>query len=243
MNALGRYKETRGLSYEQVADELSALLGKPIKAKGVQLRSGTAKVPPAWADALGLDLDVSPADDWVLSDDEAADEPRRRVESDPPKAPSGAPIRTGAPLASSDYAAVRERIAQAYGAMGAGFSMVTHNDGYSEVSKFYGTNLADAWVAAAKENKHVAQIVAFMESGGPVGELVVAHVILVLGFVYVSGRAESLGFLYGKFEPYHRKAAAELVVAAAEAETEHFHGTDPRSAAHPMGEPDPASRS
>ena len=57
--------------------------------------------------------------------------------------------------------------------MGAGASMITQNQGFGAVSDAYSHDIADAWVNAAKENQNVAKIVAFLDSGGPVGELIV----------------------------------------------------------------------
>jgi hypothetical protein len=103
-----------------------------------------------------------------------------------------------------------------YGAIGAGVAIATRNDGYGKVADAYSHDLARAWIAAAKENEQVAKIVSFLESGGPVGELVIAHVVLVGGFIYVSGRGPDLDFLYaGKFGSYR---AVQLRARAAEAE-------------------------
>ena len=56
MNALGLYKEQNGLTDDDVANTLSALLGKKITPQGVKLKSGKGKVPQPWAEALGLEL-------------------------------------------------------------------------------------------------------------------------------------------------------------------------------------------
>lgn len=113
--------------------------------------------------------------------------------------------------------------------------MATHNEGFSAVADSYAPNIADAWIAAAKENKNVAKIVAFMESGGPVGELVVAHVILVFGWAYVSGRGPALDFLYGgKFSGY-RAAALHAVREAEFAATAGVNGSAANGSPDPVG--------
>ncbi len=225
MNRLSEYRDTRGLTNEQVADELSALLGKKIGAPGVNLWANRDRPPKAWAAALGLD-DEAPvtatadASFFAVDEDDqgppAGQSSSTRSEDGPPKAPAGA--RHAATSPGGDYSLVRDRIAKAYAAIGAGATMVTHNEGYGAVADLYKDDLANAWIAAARENQNVAKIVAFMESGGPVGELVVAHVILVLGFVYVSGRAPALQAIYGReLSAYHASAHAQAVADEAAA--------------------------
>ena len=221
MNALGVYKDENGLTDEDVASTLSALLGKKITPQGVKLKSGKGKVPQPWAEALGLDLGDPDEylDDFGAPSESTSDIPM--ASSEPPRAPSGAKF-ANSPRASTggDYAQVRERIAKAYGAIGAGVSMVSGNQGYAEVTNTYSNDLAQAWVNAARENKNVAKIVEFMNSGGPVGELVMAHIILVLGFAYVSGRGPQLDFLYA--DRFGRYRAASVAQREAEAAAEGY---------------------
>lgn len=216
-NALGRWIDERGISYAEAADTISALTGKRINANSVKLWTGRPTVPKAWAAALELDLTAPaarPAEEW------AGTPPPSAASSEgfePPADPGGPriPMQGSPPPAgggAGEYGIVRERIAQAYAAMGAGASMISHNEGYARVADSYKDDLAKAWVSAAKESKNVAKIVEFMQSGGAVGELVVSHFILVLGWVYVSGRAPGLHSIYGRFEPYHRAAAVARVV-------------------------------
>jgi hypothetical protein len=73
-----------------------------------------------------------------------------------------------------------------------------------------------------------------MQSGGPVGELVIAHLILVGGFVYVSGRGPDLDFLYaGKFSG-HRALAAQRILEAERAEWADANGSAPVGAQGPV---------
>lgn len=216
VNALGRYREENGLTWEQVAEQISTATDKPVQAHGVKMRGGKGKVPPLWAEALNLtEQDEEPHQDEPAPPSLG---PTVRDEGDPPQAPEGAPRRPSpGPATSGDYSVVRERIGKAYAAIGAGAAMVTHNNGYAAVADLYKDDIANAWVSAARENKNVAKIVSFMESGGPVGELVVAHVILVLGFVYVSGRAPALSVLYGNNLGQFHEAAARAVWEAEQA--------------------------
>jgi len=222
-NRLAEYRDARGLDNDAVASELSALLGKPISAQSVNLWGNKPKPPAAWAKALGLDPEpVIEEAAWVPPP--AGDfPPPAGPDLDPPMMPPGARQTARPADPGGDYSLVRGRIAKAYNAVGAGMSMATRNDGYGAVTESYSDDIAQAWVAAARENVHVAKIVAFMESGGPVGELVVSHIILVLGFVYVSGRAPALHAIYGKFDRYHNAAAHSL---AAEQRAADLDGPD-----------------
>ena len=238
MNALGLYKEQNGLTDDDVANTLSALLGKKITPQGVKLKSGKGKVPQPWAEALGLELgdpdDMFLDDSTPLSGSSSVDD-IPMASSEPPRAPSGARFSSPRPSAGGDYAQVRDRIAKAYGAIGAGAAMVSGNQGYAEVTNAYSQDLAQAWVNAARENKNVAKIVEFMNSGGPVGELVMAHIILVLGFAYVSGRGPQLDFLYA--DKFGRYRAAAVAQREAEAAAEgYFDGPADQGAAGFMGD-------
>jgi hypothetical protein len=237
-NTLFKYRDERNLTNELVASELSALLGKRITPAGVHLWGTRRRPPKAWADALGIAWEDDEPDlaDFIPDDTAGDGEPQERHArvkvGDPPRRPDDArsPSR---PVAGGDLALVRDRIAKFYGAIGAGASMITQNDGYGKVADVYSGELADAWIAAAKANANVARVVQFMESGGPVGELVVCHVILTLGFVYVSGRGPDLDFLYqGQFGKYRATALSR----AAAGEAEGFDGAGQNGASHPVAD-------
>ncbi len=219
---LGKFIDAKGWSYDETAETISALIGKPVKPNTVKLWSGMKRNPPqTWVAALGIDLDsptggAAPAEEIPFDFTQPPPTVGEPPSFEPPTDPAGPrtiPMREQGPAPlGSEYGDVRNRIAQAYGAIGAGMTMVTHNDGYAVTFDTYKDNLAAAWVAAAKDNKNVARIVEFMESGGAVGELVVAHIILTFGLVYVSGRAPALGSIYGKkLEPYHLVAAGRRI--------------------------------
>lgn len=232
-NLIRGIREETGASHDEIAALLTDRLGRTISAARVKvIEKDPGRLPKSWAAALGLD--APPQGDGQ----EPADGLR---ESAPPRPPSEDAVqpRAASPaqgVDSSGFGAVRDRIAKFYGAVGAGTSMLTQNDGYAKVADAYSRDLADAWIAAARENVNVAKIVAFMESGGPVGELVIAHLILVGGFVYVSGRGPDLDFLYaGKFESYRRAAALRAAAADVDGEPG-FNGSAPVGAAGPVGD-------
>jgi hypothetical protein len=231
--------DDNGLTADEVAARLSDHLGREVKPLTVNLRSGKAKTPPEWAQVLGLDTsdDGEPEDVFVAANAPPTEgAPSGRAENDPPRKPAGTPTTVRVP--AGDLSLVRERIAKAYSAMGAGASMITQNQGYGAVSDAYSNEIAAAWVAAAKENQNVAKIVAFLDSGGPVGELIIAHLILVGGWVYVSGRGPALDFLYaGKFDGYRRLAISHGNTAAQDhAADEGFAASSVNGATYPVGD-------
>jgi hypothetical protein len=244
MGALRDYRELHGLSREQLADELTEALGRPVKPSTIanyESRSPN-RLPKSWqrvltlagpSPSVGIDEPAAWAGDPVSSQSQTGVR-----EGEPPRPPDGVRPPTAASVSagpSGEFSMVRDRIAKAYSAIGAGASMLTQNNGYSAVADAYSNDLARAWVAAAQENQNVKRIVEFMESGGPVGELVVAHLILVGGFVYVSGRGPALDFLYqGKFGGY-RSAAAQQIAESEAAESS--NGSAAFDSARLVGEP------
>ena len=219
MNQLGVYMEETGRTADEVAVDLTAILGRKIGPEGVKLHSRRPKAPKAWAAALGLPAEEEPAAASFFEpepgDADAAAQPLGRDEGEPPTPPQGAKVVR--PPAPSGQAAVKQRLEYAYGAIGAGATLVTGNHGYEAVADHYAPNLADGWLKAAEVSPTVAKIVRFLDSGGPVGELVIGHVILILGFAYISGRGPDLAFLYGRFDGYRAAAIAEAVRREAEA--------------------------
>jgi hypothetical protein len=248
-NELRDFRERKGMSRQEVADLLNETLDRkhgrpPISESGIRMYE-RRKLPRSWRVALGLGLEASstgtvydfPSADPSLDDGEPG--PGAARLDDPPMMPPGARVQTPRPMDAApggEMSLVRDRIAKAYNAVGAGLSMATRNDGYSAVTHAYSADLAAAWTNAARENKNVAAIVAFMESGGPVGELVVCHLILVCGFVYVSGRAPALGSILGdSLAPFHRAAAEHKERERLEAEANEFASAG-NGAARPLGD-------
>jgi hypothetical protein len=236
MNGLSEYMARTGRTPDEVATDLTALLGKKIGAGGVRLHSSRAKTPKAWAEALGIS-DTQPEPERPFDDiplDASLGEPgMTRDDGEPPAPPPGARVTTRAPGGTISLQA-KARIEMAYTAVGAGATLITSNKGYEDVASNYAPTLADAWLKAAETNPTIAKIVRFMESGGPVGELVVGHVILVLGFAYISGRGPDLDIIYGKFAGHRANAIATARVREAEA---HLNGSGTATAEGVVGQP------
>jgi hypothetical protein len=166
--------EAHGLDDETLAAELSTKLGKEIKPGGVKRFSHYNKIPKTWAEALS----IPPSNE--AQSEEGTDAPQR-PSSAPPTAPPGSKML----LPAGDVA--RERIAQTYGLIGGGISAATGNKGYSIVVDDCAPGIAAAWLKAAEENDFARRVVSLMSAGGATGELVLTHIILVSGLMYVSG--------------------------------------------------------
>lgn len=213
MNAIGRYREDRGLSHEDMARELSARLGRDINPSGVKIWERRPKPPKDWIRVLDIPAadngppykDSSlPPDEWGEGPSGPAGEARfREQDTEAPKAPAGAKV---IPLHARSLSTSKDRIEKLYRTIGAAASMGTGNDGYAAVSNEMAPHIAEQWIKAAEVNPHVRTIVEFLDAGGPVGDLVIANLTLVLAFVYVSGRAPQLGFFFGRFGNYHTHA-------------------------------------
>lgn len=236
MNALRVYRERHGLSHEQLAAELSNRLGRPITGLGVKTYEKRRGVPKSWAAVL--EIETEPAETSELfppagyqlqhdqtryqqaggfwsSDGDGEERPRARAEQEPPAPPSGARF---ASIGPSDFETARARIEKFYSAVGAGASMVSGNNGYGEVFDSYSRDLARQWITAAEADPRVRKIIVFFEAGGPVGNLILGHIILAGALVYVSGHAPALGFVYGKFDRFHADAHTRLLQERAERE-------------------------
>lgn len=210
------YREQHGLSQEDLAERLSERLGREVKPSRVaRLEKEKPKMlPKSYRDALGLDETNRPPDEALFA----------------PDPPPGAHIPMRDPAATELpslelQAGIAGRIQQAYGAIGAGVALISGNDGVSVVFDSYSPEISRAWVQAAEQNEHCRRIVEFMQSGGAVGELVVCHLLLLVGLLYVTGRGPDLGVLVGakrgKLEPFRagaleRRAVQEAERAAAE---------------------------
>lgn len=230
------YRKRYGLSHESLAAELTEKLGRPVKAQRIrdlESRDTTGKrIPKSYRAALGLDPEPAPATVYDFPDPAGRsldDEPApaaARLDDPPMMPPDGRRVSASRPehgAVGGEMQLAKDRIAQAYNAVGAGLSMASRNDGYSEAMKLYSPDIADAWVKAAAENQHVATIVRFMESGGAVGELVFCHVVLVFGLVYVSGRAPQLGIVVAdRLRPWHERAHGAREVERLAAEQDEF---------------------
>ena len=201
------YQEQHGLT----DDELAERLGRDVRGvRGMKNR----EIPRGWAEQLGVDFDVQAA---AAERDrlQASAKPRREHDTEPPRPHDPDAVRPtpGPPLpATTDTSAAQERIAAVYSGVGFAVSTRSGNPGYAAVTDDQAPALARAWVKAAEENELARRVVALMGSGGAGGELVMAHVVWIMGLAYVSGRSDldplgSYARKYGRYRPYVRVPA------------------------------------
>ncbi len=190
----GDWIDAQGRTDEDIAAELSAKLGKLTKPRGVKLWR-TRTPPKAWAEALGI---TAPTSDLFNPEPSAATDGVRQSDTTPPTPPPGTPI--GSP--QTNLTSAQERIADTYRMVFGGLSFATGNDGYAAVGDTYSPHVAKAWIAAAEENEYARKFVRFMGSGGATGELVMCHVILIAGLLYVSGTLPDIGGPFARFRGY-----------------------------------------
>lgn len=181
----------RGLSYEQAAETLNergvtikAADGeRPITAADVS-RRGSRPAYRSWREALELD-----------------EEPKF-IQSSSSEATVGADSGDGRPTAAGiaslgvpavvelpfDGLEARKRIELVYVGIGKGVGTAMRNPAIEIVFAQHAPKIAERWIAAAKQNARVAQIVTYVTAGGAVGDLIIAHLMLTVSLLIVSGR-------------------------------------------------------
>jgi hypothetical protein len=200
---VGEYLEATGQTRETLRERLQ-LAGIEVSADRTR---PSRQLSPAWADVLGIAPDPGAPGDGSPGADGTGSPPPGRSGERPPSEPPGA---KQAPLPVQVGQLAAERIAQTYSFVGAGASMATGLPQVAAVFDAYSPTIGAAWVKAAEENEFARRVVTLMSAGGATGELVMAHVVLVGGLLYVSGRADTLGGLYGqRFGPPPPRIVAE----------------------------------
>lgn len=194
MNALADYMERERRSPEQVASTLHALTGKTISAQGVKMWAARKDGPPkAWREALQLD------GAGFLGDSATGDPPSdgdERLTELPPRPLADSKI---APTTIPGFA--RKRIAATYGYVGSGLGMALGNEGVGLVWADSSDPIAQAWLQAAETSDFARKFVTMMTAGGPMGEVVMLHVMMLGGTLYCLGQFPEVG-LYGQYKRY-----------------------------------------
>lgn len=201
-NALAEYMQREGKSAEDISNTLHALIGKRIGPAHVKMWAGRKDPPKQWVEALGLGS-ASPggsADAGPEIDGE------RETESSP------------RPLADSKLAPVtvpgfaRKRIAATYAFVGSGLGMALGNEGVGQVWDDSSDPIAQAWLQAAESSDFARKFVTMMTAGGPMGEVVMLHVMMLGGTLYCLGQFPEVG-LYGQYRKYRPKPRPPAGVA------------------------------
>ncbi len=220
------FREKHGLSTQELTEILNEKLGperhakgkKPLTVGGVLRYESYDKLPKSWVEALGIESTSEESFIYTPGGFAAADDPDTPPAGtdEPPMMPAGGRKEPTIPMQSG---AAHRRIEGFYSSLlGPGLALVTGNDGVAEVFAANADNIATAWENAARENAHVEKILGYLEGGGATGELVIAHLMLLVGLLYVSGRIPIAEKAPGiaRFKPYHDAAAARRDAADAE---------------------------
>ncbi len=202
-----RYVEEHGT--EATAEQLSRLLGKQITVRAMQTYGRRSEPPKAWREALGLET-PQPASSAEPPPD--LGEPEGRQAETTPRPPESAKV-IPLPVPTGEFA--KKRISSAYQLIGAGISEGVGNPGVGKVWDDHSDPIAQAWLDAAESSDFARKFVQFMTAGGPMGEVVMLHVTMLAGTLYVIGQFPEVGF-FGKYASYRPKQPAPGDEAAAD---------------------------
>lgn len=197
---------------ERVAEELTVKLGRPISPHGVKTQARRQNGPKTWQKVLGLasadSAPVSPRGDGqtsapFLDASPEETETEGRQSETTPKPPDGARILQPVPLRNFAI----DRISKTYQFVGYGLGEGLGNHGITRVWDDSAPEIAKAWVEAAETSEFARRFVQMMTAGGPMGEVIILHVTLLAGTLYVIGQFPEVG-LFGKYRGYRPAPAA-----------------------------------
>jgi hypothetical protein len=176
-----QWQEAEGLSDAQMADTLSQRLGRKISEQGYKITSKRRDSPAEWLHALHIaPQEPGPIPSGFSPASEDGDDARNA-----PK--PGASSSGNLPLPFEPQSA-RMQIVLIYTAAGRGAALALRAPAVGEVWAQAAPGIADAYIRWAEENAVVARYLAMMTLGGPAGELVLLHGMLVVNTLIVSGR-------------------------------------------------------
>lgn len=195
MGVLTDYMADNGLSYESMAELLSDKLGKQIKPHGVLAISKREdrNLPKSWLDALELERPefIQESPDGGSGD---AVEPGGAAPGTGGSSPSSLPVPVELPF---DGLEARKRIELVYVGVGEGVSRAMRDPRVAIVFRQHAPALAEKWIAAAKQNARIATVVTYVTAGGATGDLIIAHVMLVMSLLVITGKVPIGGILGG----------------------------------------------
>lgn len=175
---------------------------RPVTKRDIHNRK---QAPKRWLEELSGASPISSPDGDGAGDAHGQRETSSPSRERPPKPPPDAKI---APLEVADRAGAKKRIEWAYSFIGTGLAAGSGYEGVAVVWTDQAPTLAELWLKAAEENPWAARVVQAAEAGGPVGDLVGAHVYLMAATAYVAGAAlpggDSIFAKYSRYRPVER---------------------------------------
>lgn len=198
MPVIADYMADNGLSDESMAELLTIKLGRedrPVKAHGVlAIRNRKDEnVPKSWLDALDIELPEFIKESPLADGDE---QPPLGGASGTGSSPPSLPVPVDLPF---DGLEARKRIELVYVGVGKGVAAAMRDKRIEIIFAQHAPKLADKWIAAARQNARVAQVITYVTAGGATGDLVIAHVMLVVSLLMISGKVpvSGIGSLLG----------------------------------------------
>lgn len=186
------------LSEQGVTIVRGANAGRPLTEDDVKRRVGT-EVPGPWRSALGVEDSPQTPDGEGAAAPGSTEAPSSGRRETPPKRPTEARIEI------VDEHGAKKRIAWAYKFVGSGLAAGSGSPGVAHVWADQSDGLAQMWLDAAKDNPWAAKVVTAASAGGPMGELVAAHVYLAGASAYVLGAGipggDAVFSKYSKYRP------------------------------------------
>jgi hypothetical protein len=166
--------------------------GQPFTANDVSRRV-SREVPKSWREALGVEASTLPRVEGGGAPGGSETQTSSSRRETPPKRPAEAQIEV------VDAAGAKKRIAWAYKFVGTGLAAGSGSPGVAHVWADPSDGLAQMWLDAA------ARVVTAASAGGPMGELVAAHVYLAGASAYVLGAGipggDAVFAKYSKYRP------------------------------------------
>lgn len=195
------FQTAEGYSDEQMAEILSARLGRDISPTGYKIVKGRKDAPEDWLRALGI-APTEPTNSGASSSQGASDAP-------PPGATATAPA--GAPTHSLPFepASARMQLVLIYTMAGKGVALPTRRIGTSDALAranqiettwaMAAPQIADAYIEWARENATVAHYLGMLTLGGAGGKLILLHGSLIVQTLITSGAIKPEQFMPSAF--------------------------------------------
>lgn len=180
MSDIQAYQTAEGLSDEEMAARLSDLLDRPISVQGYKIVKGRKSAPGEWLNALSI----------VPRDESAVDRPPPA--DDDPQPPAHRAVMDALPF---EPQSVQLQIEMAYKLAGKGVAMVMHEPKVAYVWGMAAPDIAQAYIAWARENRTVAHYLGMLTLGGAAGNLVLLHGSLLVATLIASGQVGAPGFV------------------------------------------------
>lgn len=179
-NDLKQYQAAEGLSDEEMAERLSRSLDRTISVQGYKIVKGRGSAPAEWLAALSIaPQDSGSVDPTPRSADDDAPPVHREVLGSLPFEPNS----------------VKAQIELVYTLAGKGAAMGMKSPPVALVWQRAAPDIAEAYIAWARENATVAHYLGMLTLGGAGGQLILMHGSLLVSTLLASGQIQAPQFV------------------------------------------------